>query len=95
MKFNKEYTEYWEAAVSRSIDGTVIAGEQQVKHFLKLLGINNVQKMLDLGSSFGRMYPVLAEFGENIYGCEPDPFAIERCKEYPYVEVKNGTGENT
>lgn len=95
MKFNKEYTEYWEAAVSRSIDGTVIAGEQQVKHFLKLLGINNVQKVLDLGSSFGRMYPVLAEFGENIYGCEPDPFAIERCKDYPYVEVKNGTGENT
>ena len=95
MKFNKEYTEYWEAAVSRSIDGTVIAGEQQVKHFLKLLGINNVPKVLDLGSSFGRMYPVLAEFGEHIYGCEPDPFAIERCKEYPYIEVKNGTGENT
>lgn len=95
MKFNKEYTEYWEAAVSRSIDGTVIAGEQQVKRFLKLLGINSVQKVLDLGSSFGRMYPVLAEFGEHIYGCEPDPFAIERCKEYPYIEVKNGTGENT
>ena len=95
MQFNKEYTEYWESAVSRSIDGTVIAGEQQVKHLLKLLEISNTKTVLDLGSSFGRMYPVLAEFGKHIYGCEPDPFAIERSKNYPYVEVKNGTGEKT
>ena len=95
MEFNKEYTEYWEAAVSKSIDGTVVAGEQQAKHFLKLLGIDKFEKVLDLGSSFGRMYPVLAEFGDHIYGCEPDPFAIERSKRYPYIEVKKGTGEIT
>ena len=36
MKFEKNYTEYWEKTVNKSVDGTFIAGSGEAKHYLEL-----------------------------------------------------------
>jgi ubiquinone/menaquinone biosynthesis C-methylase UbiE len=95
MEFNKSYTNYWENAVVKSIDGTAIAGQNQVRYFMDQLKIDKNSKILDLGCSFGRMYDVLSEYSDCIYGVDPDKYAVSKAKEYSYKEVKEGSAENT
>jgi SAM-dependent methyltransferase len=95
MEFNKSYTNYWEKAVVKSIDGTVIAGHNQVRYFMDQLKIDKSNSILDLGCSFGRMYSVLSEYSGSIYGVDPDKYAVSKAKEYPYKDVKEGSAENT
>ena len=95
MKFDKAYTQYWVGAVNKSIDGTIIAGADHVRHFLHKLTIKRDHKVLDLGCSFGRMNEVLSQYSEHVYGVEPDAFAVSEAAKKPYVEVKQGVAENT
>tara|TARA_A100001015_G_C14408102_1_gene488091 strand:- start:28 stop:198 length:171 start_codon:yes stop_codon:yes gene_type:complete len=53
MKFDKEYTKYWSSAVKKSIDGTNIAGLNEVNHFFKKINVESDNAILDLGCSFG------------------------------------------
>ena len=95
MKFDKEYTQYWSSAVSKSVDGTIIAGVNEAKHFLQYLGIKRDDRVLDLGCSFGRMNEALVVYSDQIFGIDPDTYAIEKANLQPYREVCQGTAENT
>mgnify|MGYP001210290039 CR=1 FL=1 len=95
MKFKKKYTEYWEEATIKPIDGLAIAGLREVHTFLPYLKIKKGEKLLDMGCSYGRMYDALANYTENISGVEPDPYAVEKAKLRGYEEVLVGTAEQT
>lgn len=95
MKFNKDYTNYWDSAVNKSVDGTVIAGINEAKYFLQYLKLNNEDKILDLGCSVGRMYAALSEFSTDIYGVDPDPHAVQRASSFAYRNILVGTAEAT
>ena len=95
MKFNKSYTLYWESAVQKSVDGTVIAGLQEVDHFLSALDLRKSDLVLDLGCSTGRMFDALSRYSEAVYGVEPDNYAVGKASTLPYQEVRQGTAEAT
>jgi SAM-dependent methyltransferase len=93
MNFDKEYTKYWTSAVSKSVDGTIIAGVKEAKHVLKYLQIKNASKTLDLGCSVGRMYEALAIYSDTVYGLDIDSYAVEKARSHAYKDVRVGTAE--
>jgi ubiquinone/menaquinone biosynthesis C-methylase UbiE len=95
LKFNKDYTEYWKKSVSNSIDGTQIAGSDEVNFYLKMMKIKSNDKILDLGCSYGRFLETLVTKTSNVYGIEPDSFAISEARKLKYVEVIQATAEKT
>jgi len=95
MKFDEEYTKYWASTVTKSIDGTVIAGVNEAKSILKSLKLNKNGNYLDLGCSVGRMHEALAEYSDEIYGVDIDPYAVEQARLKPYKAVRQGSGEST
>ena len=95
MKFEKKYTEYWKKNIVNPIDGLKIADINEVMQFLPLLNIKKNDNVLDLGCSFGRMYDVLNKFSDNVYGIDPDKFAVENAIQAGYLDVKVGDAENT
>jgi SAM-dependent methyltransferase len=95
MEFNKSYTQYWESAVQKSVDGTVIAGLREVDLFLSPLGLSNSDRVLDLGCSTGRMCEALTRYSSAVYGAEPDTYAVGKASAKPYQEVLQGTAEAT
>ena len=94
MKFEKKYTEYWKQNISNPIDGLKIADLNEVMHFLPLLKIEKQDKILDLGCSFGRMFEILNRYSDNIYGIDPDNFAVENAIKKGYTNVKVGNADN-
>lgn len=94
MKFEKKYTEYWKNNIINPIDGLAIAGSNEVNHFLPLLAINTDDFVLDLGCSFGRMHSILSRVSNNIYGIDPDLFAVESAIKEGYKDVRVGDAEN-
>lgn len=92
--FNKNYHKYWKSTVLKSIDGTVIAGVNEVNYFLKKVKINKKHKILDLGCSIGRMFECLSKYSNFIYGCDIDKFAISEAKKKNYIKVKKNSAEN-
>ena len=95
MKFGKEYTNYWSSAVNKSVDNTVIAGVNEAQHFLQYLGIKRDDRVLDLGCSFGRLYEALAGYSDQLFGIDPDSYAVEKARLQPYQEVRQGGAEDT
>jgi SAM-dependent methyltransferase len=93
MKFDKEYTQYWTSAVKKSIDGTNIAGLNEVNYFLNQLDLNTNISILDLGCSYGRMFEVLSKYSNKIFGVDPDEYAVSIAKKHNYVDVKQGAAE--
>ena len=94
MKFEKKYTEYWKNNIKNPIDGLAIAGSNEVNHFLPLLAIKKDDCVLDLGCSFGRMHSILSSVSNNIYGIDPDSFAVKSALNEGYIDVKVGDAEN-
>ena len=92
--FNKNYHKYWKSAVKKSIDGTVIAGANEVNYFLKKIKIIKNHKILDLGCSIGRMFECLSSYSNFIYGCDIDQFAIKEAKKKNYIKVQKNSAEN-
>lgn len=95
MEFNKSYTQYWESAVQKSVDGTVIAGLNEADHFLSPLGLSRSDRILDLGCSTGRMCAALTRYSDAVYGVEPDSYAVGKASAQPYLEIRQGTAEAT
>jgi SAM-dependent methyltransferase len=93
MDFNKEYTKYWRSSTLSSIDGLKIPGELEAAHILSFVNINQDDKILDLGCSYGRMFKVLNSFSKNIYGIEPDLYAIDEALINNYITIKRGKAE--
>jgi SAM-dependent methyltransferase len=95
MKFEEEYTKYWASAVNKSVDGTVIAGVCEAKYFMQSLEISRQDRALDLGCSFGRMYEAISTYSDQVYGIDPDSYAVEKARLQPYKEVRQGSAEVT
>jgi len=95
MEFNQSYTQYWESAVQKSVDGTVIAGLNEADHFLSSLSLSYSDRILDLGCSTGRMFELLTRYSKAVYGAEPDSYAVSRASAHSYQEVRQGTAEAT
>lgn len=95
MNFDKEYTKYWASAVSKSVDGTIIAGVKEAQRILKYLQVNNAGKALDLGCSIGRMHEALALYSDAVYGVDIDAYAVEKARLKAYKDVRVGTAEET
>lgn len=95
LRFNREYTEYWKTSVSNSIDGTQIAGTKEVEFYLQMMKIQSGDKILDLGCSYGRFLEKLITKTSNVYGLEPDNFAISEARKLNYIEVVEGIAEET
>ena len=95
MEFGKNYTKYWESAVNKSVDGTIIAGVKEAKFFLQFLGIKKDDLILDLGCSFGRMHEALTSYSDNVNGIDPDDYAVDQANQKPYLKVSKGSAENT
>jgi len=95
MEFNSDYTKYWKKATKKSVDGLPIAGLEEVYTFLPFLNIKRSEKLLDMGCSYGRMFTALTTYTNDIYGVDPDPYAVGKAKRYPYKEVFIGKAEET
>ena len=52
------------------------------------------KKILDLGCSFGRMNEMLYKYSNNIYGVDPDSYALSMASNLNYVELKVGFAES-
>lgn len=86
--FNKEYTQYWKKSIQNSIDGTIIPGPYEVVQYFKHLNINNFNTILDLGCSYGRMFETLSSIGNEIYGCDIDPYAAIEAGSFSYKKIE-------
>jgi len=95
MIFGERYTKYWASAVDKSVDGIVIPGVKEAKHFLQYLGIHREDLVLDLGCSIGRMNEALAVYSDQILGIDLDSYAVKKACLQPYKEVRQGTAEHT
>jgi 2-polyprenyl-3-methyl-5-hydroxy-6-metoxy-1,4-benzoquinol methylase len=95
MIFDEQYTKYWARSVNKSVDGTVIAGVNEAKYFVQDLKIKKNDRVLDLGCSFGRLYEVLSSYSDQVYGADPDSFAVNEARLKPYIDVLQGTAETT
>jgi len=95
MKFDKKYTDYWQSAINKSIDGLRIPGLPEAHKLLPYLKIEEGDQVLDMGCSYGRMYKELSQYSENIFGVDLDPYAVEKAKEQGYIEVLVGKAEDT
>lgn len=95
MRFDQNYTNYWQSATSKSLDGLRIPGMEEVKKLLPYLLIGKEDKVFDLGCSYGRMYDELAVYSAHIYGIDPDPYAVEQAAQKGYQKLWTGTAEET
>ncbi|MDY3203747.1 MAG: class I SAM-dependent methyltransferase [Arcobacter sp.] len=93
--FDKKYTEYWKHAVKKSIDGCKISNEKTLSIYLPILNINQKDKLLDLGCSFGRMFPILNKWTNYIYGIDIDINALNDATTYNYISLNKGMAEDT
>lgn len=91
--FNKEYTKYWEEATVKSVDGTLIAGPNEANSYLEKLLLTKIDKALDLGCSYGRMGPMLSNYAREVYGVDPDKFALSKAILNKYKAVTIGSAE--
>lgn len=94
-KFDKEYMKYWGEAVQKSVDGTVIADGRVCSKFVELMNLTEGNRVLDLGCSYGRMFPVLREQTSQVYGLELDLDVVNEASKKPYIVVVQGRAEST
>jgi SAM-dependent methyltransferase len=93
--FDKSYTQYWEDSISKSIDGSVVPGLATADKFVQLLSIKKETKVLDIGCSFGRMFDVLSQYTDNVFGLEYEQSAVELAKQKNFQSVHQGKAEST
>lgn len=92
-KFDKDYMNYWQGAVEKSIDGTVVPGPAVCNHYVQKLNLKRSDKVLDLGCSFGRMQPVLGHYADHTFGVEVDADVVKVAAEKGYEQVLQGQAE--
>ena len=81
--------------------------KREIKIFLKpliyRLKLNQIntrklfkdKKVLDLGCGYGRLYPELSKFSQNIFGIDIDISMINDSSKLPYRSLHSSTAENT
>jgi len=95
MSFGEGYSKYWELAINKSVDGSIIPGLEAADFFLSQMDLKRDGKLLDLGCSFGRMFPILSKYSNEIFGVDLDPYALKKASSNSYKLLKVGTAEET
>ena len=95
MEFDESYTNYWTSAIKNSIDGTKIAGEVEIRNYLRNVLIRRNDYVLDLGCSYGRMFELLASYSDHVFGVDPETSALAQARQFGYQDLLEGTAENT
>lgn len=93
FEFDLGYHDYFRKAVVKSLDGTIIPGPDVCNHYVNLLGITPGDRLLDLGCSYGRLYPVFANYTNQIFGADVDLQVVNEAIKNPYVVVIVGQAE--
>ena len=93
FEFGSTYHEYFRKAVVKSLDGTVIPGLDVCNHYVNLLGVNPNDRLLDLGCSYGRLYPVFANYTKQVFGVDVDLQVVNEANKKPYVIAIVGQAE--
>lgn len=92
--FNKDYLSYFKKAVEKSLDGTTVPGPAVCNEYVKLLDIQPDEKVLDLGCSYGRLFPVFAQYTSAVYGIDVDLDVVNEASSMPYSLVVLGKAES-
>jgi len=96
MEFDMKYTEYWKLAVNKSIDGTTIPGLRHAEKFLSEIQFSQSSPtIVDVGCSFGRMFPLLSGISKTVHGLDVDPFALNSAANFTYSSLRIASAENT
>lgn len=85
--FDESYTQYWEQRVKQLSDGTRIADSDIADTFLPFLNIAKTDTLLDMGCSYGRFFPLLSKYSDNIIGVDIEPNAIQKASEFGYQKL--------
>ncbi|GAA0857201.1 class I SAM-dependent methyltransferase [Aliiglaciecola litoralis] len=93
--FAKDYLNYWDDAVKKSIDGLPIAGDAVQQLYLKKAGIKKTHRILDVGCGSGRNYQVLADFSSQVFGIDVSYDYLNKAKHSPYVALIKAGLEDT
>lgn len=93
FEFGKKYHEYWGNAVNKSLDGTVIPGPDICNHYVNLLGVRPTDRLLDLGCSYGRLFPVFVNYTKLVFGVDVDLQVVNEAIKNPYVIAIVGQAE--
>ncbi|MDT8446888.1 MAG: class I SAM-dependent methyltransferase [bacterium] len=89
------YVGYWKDRVAQAQDGTKVAGAEVQEGFLDRLEIQAGQRVLDLGCSYGRLFPLLAARGAQVWGADVDPEALKEAAAQGYQQLDVGAAEKT
>ncbi len=95
MKFTRDYTEYWQKTVDKSVDGLKIAGPNEAAQIIKTFSLMKTTTVVDVGCSYGRMFNIVKDLGTETIGLDPDPFAAKKASKLGYSRVLVGTAEKT
>jgi SAM-dependent methyltransferase len=93
--FNKEYNTYWKNRVLEANDGTAVPASDTIEFLIANLSISEIDKVLDLGCGYGRLYAELSKFSQNIFGIDIDISMINDSSKLPYRSLHSSTAENT
>ena len=93
--FNKEYNTYWKNRVLEANDGTAVPASDTIEFLIANLSISEIDKVLDLGCGYGRLFPELYKFTKNIFGIDIDISMINDAAKLPYRSLHSSTAENT
>ena len=97
--FDKTYLEYWNNIQKDSSSSEVrkieVPSDEIVSAYIAFLKIRRQDVILDLGCSYGRLYPALSVYSRNIHGVDVDLDAINEAKKCKYVSLVKGKAEET
>ena len=93
FEFGLVYHDYFRKAVAKSLDGTIIPGPDVINHYVNLLGIMPGDRLLDLGCSYGRLYPIFANYTNQVFGADVELQVVNEAIKNPYVVVIVGQAE--
>lgn len=93
FEFDQKYHEYWGNAINKSLDGTVIPGLDVCNHYVNILSVKPDDRLLDLGCSYGRLYPVFANYTKHVFGVDVDLQVVNEAIKKPYVIAIVGQAE--
>jgi ubiquinone/menaquinone biosynthesis C-methylase UbiE len=95
FSFDKSYNNYFKNRVVTALDGTKIASDEVIGALIDDLGISNSDKVLDLGCGYGRLFPLLKNYSDKIYGVDIDMSMINDATVFDYYSLHATPAEDT
>jgi SAM-dependent methyltransferase len=93
--FDKSYNNYWKNRVATASDGTKIADDEVIGGLIDDLDIGTPDKVLDMGCGYGRLFPLLKNYSDKIYGIDIDISMINDATAFDYYSLHATPAEDT